>query len=61
MIGLSLAPHFVPRWEASLAAKGLDFQKSPSSDFIWRDLSRFLSSLASRPKKAHSARQEVDL
>ena len=30
----------MPRWEASLAAKGLDFQKSPSSDFIWRDLSR---------------------
>ena len=30
----------MPRWEASLAAKGLDFQKSPSSDFIWRDLLR---------------------
>ena len=43
------------------ATNPVDFQKSPSSDFIWcerRDLSR---SAASRPKKALSARQEVDL
>ena len=33
----------------------VDFQKSPSSDFIWR------GTAASRPIKARSARQEVDL
>ena len=44
----------------------LDFQKSPSSDFIRRTLS-YLSRLgrsrraASRPKKARFGRQEVDL
>ena len=43
----------------------VDFQKSPSSDFIWRgtkdDLSRLRRSWSatSRPKKARSARQEV--
>jgi len=43
-----------------VAMLGLDFQKSPSSDFIWRayDLLRLRRS---RPKKARSARQEVDL
>ena len=35
----------------------VDVQKSPSSDFIWRD---FVAS-SSRPKKARSSRQEVDL
>ena len=40
-----------------VAMLGLDFQKSPrSSDFIWCAYDR-----DSRPKKARSARQEVDL
>ena len=40
----------------------LDFQKSPSSDFKWRGTKDDLSRLRrSRPKKARSARQEVDL
>ena len=50
-----------------VAAPYSDFQNSPTSDFIWRgtkdDLSRLRRSrsAASGPKKARSARQEVDL
>ena len=36
----------------------LDFQKSPSSNLIWRGT---LGSVASQLKKASSVRQEVDL
>ena len=51
-IFISLLPILV----TSVHSCSLDFQKSPSSYFIW--LSR---SATSRRKKARSARQEVDL
>ena len=49
-----------PSLAPDLLSLDLDFQKSPSSDF---DLSRLRRSrsAASWPKKARSARQEVDL